>query len=190
MHLRAGATVLEFDLHGEKVLQCADQTFLKLFRRKRWLSSAAWNPYARRFADNSRRLAGLGIPCPQVIAVFRVPDLARDVVHYHPLPGKTIRQLIGTGLGDVDAIELRRQLGRFIASLHRRGIYFRSLHLGNIVLTPAGTLGLIDVADMSIHQRRLGGFATRRNMQHLLRYAADAEWLMVDGEFSSAYTVA
>jgi hypothetical protein len=33
--LRADATVLERDLHGEKVLQLADGSYLKLFRRKR-----------------------------------------------------------------------------------------------------------------------------------------------------------
>ena len=40
--LRANATVLEYDLHGEKVLQLADGSYLKLFRRKRLISSSAW----------------------------------------------------------------------------------------------------------------------------------------------------
>jgi phage gp46-like protein len=51
--LRADATVLERDLHGDKVLQLADGSYLKLFRRKRLISSAAWYPYAQRFADNA-----------------------------------------------------------------------------------------------------------------------------------------
>ena len=33
--LRAGATVLEHDRYGDKVLQLADGSYLKLFRRKR-----------------------------------------------------------------------------------------------------------------------------------------------------------
>jgi hypothetical protein len=51
--MRAGATVLEADGFGDKVLRLADGTMLKLFRRKRLFSSAAWYPYAQRFADNA-----------------------------------------------------------------------------------------------------------------------------------------
>lgn len=63
------------------------------------------------------------------------------------------------------------QLGKFIAELHAKGIYFRSLHLGNIVLTPDGQLGLIDIADMDIYPWKLW-FSTRlRSFRHLTRYA-------------------
>ena len=60
--LRAGAVVLEADGFGEKVLQLADGRILKLFRRKRLLSSALYYPYARRFADNAHKLAAIGVP--------------------------------------------------------------------------------------------------------------------------------
>jgi hypothetical protein len=83
--MRAGATVLEADSFGEKVLRLTDGTVLKLFRRKRLFSSAAWYPYARRFADNAAALDRLGIPVPQIIGVVRIPSLAREAVHYHPL---------------------------------------------------------------------------------------------------------
>lgn len=175
--LRAGATVVEYDRHGDKVLRLPDGTLLKLFRRKRLISSAAWYPYAQRFADNCGKLAALGIPCPETITVFRVPEIARDVVHYLPLPGQTIRQILSAGLPDEQASDLRAQLGRFIAGLHHRGVYFRSLHLGNIVQTPAGALGLIDIADLVVRRRPLSQSAIRRNMQHLLRYPADVAWL-------------
>lgn len=67
--LRDGAEVLEADRYGDKVLRLTDGNFLKLFRRKRLLSSAALYPYAQRFADNAQALKELGIPCPQTIAV-------------------------------------------------------------------------------------------------------------------------
>ena len=79
--LREGAEVLEIDHCGEKVLRLVDGSFLKLFRRKRLLSSALWYPYAQRFADNSRALRSLGIEAPKVLDVFRIPTLARDAVH-------------------------------------------------------------------------------------------------------------
>lgn len=176
--LRAGAEVLEVDGHGDKVLRLADGSFLKLFRRKRLLSSALWSPYARRFADHCLALQARGIPCPDVIAVYRVGAIARDVVHYRPLPGQTIRELLRQDMSEAEAGELRQALRDFIDRLHAVGIYFRSLHLGNIVMTPAGSLGLIDVADMRCQRAALSASARARNMKHLLRYPVDAKWLL------------
>jgi hypothetical protein len=176
--LRAGAQVLEADKHGDKVLRLADGNFLKLFRRKRLISSAALYPYAQRFADNAGALQRLQIPCPQIIGVYRVPEISRDAVHYHPLPGLTLRQLIA---GDTGKLALRSQLGAFISKLHDSGVYFRSLHLGNIVETPEGELGLIDISDMRTQSRSLGKRQRQRNFRHMLRYPADREWLLKDG---------
>jgi hypothetical protein len=44
-------------------------------------------------------------------------------------------------------------LARFIRHLHRQGVYFRSLHLGNILQLPGGNYGLIDILDLQ-HKRR------------------------------------
>ncbi|PWB44679.1 MAG: toluene tolerance protein [Rhodocyclales bacterium] len=185
--LRAGARVLERDHYGEKVLVLADGSYLKLFRRKRLISSAAWYPYAKRFADNALALAEREIPCPGVIGLYRIPSVSRDAVRYRPLEGQTLRQLVRSG---ADAAGLRTQLGRFVAELHGAGVYFRSLHLGNIVLTPAGTLGLIDIADLRAGARPLPAHRRRRNLQHLLRDAQDRAWLQADTTFDTAYRAA
>src|SRR5690606_11004632 len=124
----------EADSHGEKVLLLADGSFLKLFRRKRLLSSALLWPYARRFASNARQLARLGVPTLQVIALYRLQEPARHLVHYRPLPGVTLRQIRRDALPC--PAQLFEQLGGFVARLHQQGVYFRSIHLGNIVLTP------------------------------------------------------
>ncbi|MCF1490017.1 phosphotransferase [Pseudomonas mosselii] len=184
--LREGAHVLEADGTGDKVLRLSDGSMLKLFRRKRLISSAAWYPYARRFADNCQALAERGIPCPQVKAVYRIAEIARDAVHYDPLPGHTLRQLLeqpGNHPG------LRDQLGRFIAALHEAGVYFRSAHLGNVVLTPEGKLGLIDVADLRMYRKPLRRSQRQRNFRHMLRYREDRAWLLGDGDnaFIEAY---
>jgi len=178
--LRAGAEVLEADRLGDKVLRLADGSFLKLFRRKRLISSAAWYPYAQRFADNATALARLDIPCPQVIAVWRVPAIARDAVHYHPLPGSTLRQLIGAGLDEAHRSALRDEFNRFVRQLHERGVYFRSLHLGNVVRTPDGRLGLIDISDVRVHRRPLGRLLRARNLRRMQRMAAERDWLDLD----------
>lgn len=177
LSLRSGATVLEADAFGDKVLALADGRILKLFRRKRRFSSAAWYPYAQRFVDNCQGLQQRAIPCPQVLDVFRVPAIARDVVLYEPLVGRTVRQLLAAGMSGEEAMQLRCALREFIASLHRKGVYFRSLHFGNIVRTPAGNLGLIDVADMVLKNRPIGPLGRLRNRKHWARYAAEAAWL-------------
>ncbi|MDT3721479.1 phosphotransferase [Pseudomonas oryzihabitans] len=184
LDLRQGARVLEADAHGDKVLQLPDGTYLKLFRRKRLLTSAALYPYAQRFADNTRRLAQLGIPCPRILAVYRIVSISRDAVHYEPLPGQTLRQLLTE-----DNPELRLRLARFIAQLHEQGIYFRSLHLGNLVLTPDGALGLIDIADLRCLDAPLSRRMRLRNFHHLLRYSQDSAWLLQDNPmtFIQAY---
>ena len=173
-----GAHVLEADGTGDKVLRLVDGSMLKLFRRKRLISSAAWYPYAQRFADNCVTLAQRAIPCPVVIKVFRVAHIQRDAVHYSPLPGQTLRQVMGeASSGD----ELRAQLGSFIAELHEKGIYFRSAHLGNVILTPEGSLGLIDISDMKTSRRPLRKSLRLRNFKHMLRYKQDREWLLGQG---------
>jgi len=179
--LREGATVLEADGTGDKVLRLADGSMLKLFRRKRLLSSAAWYPYAQRFADNCRHLQERQIPCPVVKAVYRIGAIERDAVHYAPLPGQTLRQVREQ---PADHDQLRAQLGRFIAILHERGVYFRSAHMGNVVLTPEGELGLIDIADLRIFRRPLRKSQRLRNFKHMLRYPQDRQWLLEAGDSS------
>lgn len=189
LDLVQGAEVLEADGTGDKVLRLLDGSMLKLFRRKRLISSAAWYPYATRFADNCQTLAQRAVPCPQVRCVFRIAAIERDAVHYTPLPGKTLRQLLDDVGRDDD---LRRQLGRFIADLHHKGIYFRSAHLGNVVLTPEGALGLIDIADMKTYRQPLRKALRLRNFKHMLRYTQDRQWLLGEGNpaFIEAYLAA
>jgi hypothetical protein len=185
--LTAGGKLVESDPFGPKVYLLPDGTYLKLFRRQRLVFSVPWSPYSQRFVANCRALAARGIPCPEVIACYRVPSLARDVVHYRALPGQTLRQLLEKGLDEQASARLRRQYGTFVARLHALGIYFRSLHLGNVVLTPQGELGLIDVADMRVRRRALGRFLRARNIKHMHHYRVDTEWLVADDEFIAGY---
>lgn len=185
LKLREAAHVIEADQYGDKVLQLTDGSFLKLFRRKRLLTSAAFYPYAQRFADNASQLQRRHIQTPTIIGVYRVAAIERDIVHYLPLPGQTIRQLFNNG----EPEKLKTELGRFVALLHEQGVYFRSLHLGNIVQTPAYELGLIDIADLRCQSRSLSQRLRLRNFNHLLRYENDRAWLMTDDgrAFFNAY---
>ncbi|EZQ18621.1 toluene tolerance protein [Pseudomonas sp. G11-1] len=181
---RADAQILEKDGHGEKVLRLADGTFLKLFRRKSWLSKTAFYSPAKRFADNAAELQRLGIPCPRVIQLYRMSDPYRSVVHYEPLAGETLRQLLEDDTS-LDQLELFARLAEFITHLHDLGVYFRSLHMGNIVLTPDNKLGLIDISDMRCLGRPLPRRMRDRNYQHLLRYESD--WALVNPNVGSLF---
>lgn len=176
------AEILEADHSGDKVLRLVDGSMLKLFRRKRLISSAAWSPYAQRFAENCVTLADREVPCPVVLAVYRIAQIERDAVHYTPLAGQTLRQVMQL---ETSGDNLRRLLGRFIAELHEKGIYFRSAHLGNVIVTPQGQLGLIDIADMKTFRKPLRKNLRLRNFKHMLRYAQDRKWLL--GEHNQAF---
>ncbi len=175
--MRCGAEVLEADAYGEKLLRLVDGTLLKLFRRKRLLSSALYSPYAQRFADNTAALARLGILVPEVVDVMRIASIRRDAVRYRPLPGTMLRKFAGEQCAAQPTEGLKRRFNEFVTQLHEQGIYFRSLHLGNVILTPGGELGLIDFADLRFYGRPLPGFVRARNIRRLLGIASERDWI-------------
>lgn len=172
--LRVSAKVLESDGFGDKVLQLADGRMLKLFRWKGRLSSSHWFPYSARFVRNADTLQGLGIPTVTDVRRFELPSEERSGVLYQPLPGETLRRLgVAGALTETDCAAT----GRLLAQLHAMGILFRSIHLGNIVKTPDGELGLIDIADLSRQPLPLLRSQRLRNFQHMFRPAEDHLYL-------------
>lgn len=174
--LLLGAKTIEEDGLGIKVARLDNGDFLKLYRRKRLLSSDLWDLPAQRFADNARGLLSLGITAPNVLGVLMISERRLSAVLYQPLPGDTLRN----ELRQLDAEQrsaLVRKFGTFLGGLHQRGVYFRSLHLGNVLLLPDGSFGLIDLSDMKLESRPLAAWKRRRNLQHILRYAEDIDWL-------------
>lgn len=166
--LTANAQILEEDSLGPKVYRLANGNFLKLFRRKRLVSSALLVPYSDRFWRNAARLTELGIPTLTPLELYRLENSSLSAVLYNPLQGRTLKDIY---LDEPDAFGKHLQtLVDFIRTLHCRGIYFRSLHLGNIVLTPEGALGLIDIADLSFQRRPLSKAKARRNLAHFERF--------------------
>lgn len=162
--LLAASEVLERDAYGVKVARLPSGVYLKLFRRKRLLSSAAWRPYAQRFVSNADGLARRAVPTVRVRAYFDCPQPRRHVVAYAPLGGDVLRDRVR----DATVVDWPG-LARFVARLHAQGVYFRSLHSGNVVWIPGGDLGLIDIADLQLRRRPLGVTRRVRNLRPLLR---------------------
>jgi len=177
--LSSDAQVIEEDGLGPKVLRLSDGSFLKLFRRRRWYTSGSFNPYSERFAVNSEQLRRMGIPTPQVLNLYRLDD-GSSAVHYTPLPGHTLRQVLQGITAPAVRHALVERFGKFMASLHEQGVYFRSLHLGNVLVLEDGEFGLIDLADLRIYPSPLSLSLRQRNLRHMQRYTVDRRWLFED----------
>jgi tRNA A-37 threonylcarbamoyl transferase component Bud32 len=172
------ATVLEIDLHGVKVYLTPDKRVIKLIRIKRWYSLSAIYPYSLRFQRNAKRLKTMGITCVDVEQIFYCHAKKRHGVIYPLLEGDSLEKLADQG----DLSEgILQNLAEFIALLHQKGILFRSLHLGNILLLPQGGFGLIDVADMRFSMFPLRVDQRVRNFRHLLRNHDQREKFMQFG---------
>ncbi len=160
------ARELERDAFGVKVLLRPDGRIIKLFRIKRWFSLAMIYPYSLRFRRNTERLRQRGISTVTVEQVFYCHAIRRHGIIYRLLRGDALADLLRS---QPDRSDLLEKLAGYIALLHAKGIYFRSLHLGNVLLLENGDLGLIDVADMRFSRRPLSVGERRRNFQHLFR---------------------
>jgi len=187
--LTKDASILQKDGFGLKVLHLADSRILKLFRRKRLLSSQIWAPHACRFQKNAKILRQRGIHTITVESVFNIPELKRQAVFYHALPGTTLRQWLSEHEG-AEALTQIEAFARFVATLHAQGILFRSLHLGNVLVKTDGELALIDIVDIGF--RWFGPLNTNqriRNFKHIGRYKEDCALIAKAGQgpFMSAY---
>ncbi|MGO1268245.1 MAG: lipopolysaccharide kinase InaA family protein, partial [Pseudomonas bubulae] len=174
--LASHAQVIEEDGLGPKVLRLQNGNFLKLFRARRCYTSGSFNPYSERFAVNSERLQAMGIPAPKILDLFQLRNGSTAVL-YQPLPGQTLRQVMQSMGSPAMRQALVERFGKFLAILHDKGVYFRSLHLGNVLLMDDGEFALIDIADMHLYPSALRIALRQRNLRHMQRYPEDRRWL-------------
>lgn len=185
-HLLAGGDILEKDGYGPKVARLEGERYLKLFYHKSWFSMSRLVSRAQRFATNAARLQRRGICTVAIERVFRLTHPVRHGVLYRGVAGTTAREALRAS---ADRAGLSRELGAYIAQLHERGVLFRSLHMGNIIVQADGALALIDIADLRAHWFSLNRWQRRRNFHHVLRYASDKELLDL-AAFSAGYCAA
>ena len=158
------------DRIGPKVMTLENENLIKIFRRKRLLSSAFFAPYALRFVNNALKLTEIGIHTVRPISILHCPEQQSHLVEYAPIKGELLRAALQNSTDN----KLLADTARYIAKLHDKGVYFRSLHFENIIYD-GNRFGLIDVADMKIYSRPLNKNLRERNFQHFLRYPPDAE---------------
>ena len=162
----ANGKVLEKDIRGPKVVALDNGLFLKIFHTRRHPLLARLRPPACRFQRNTMHLRQLGIAAPDVRDVFWLDEsLGLSGCLYIPLPGESIESLHRHHPNETR--ELLPSLAVFVRSLHNEGVYFRSLHLGNILYLGNHNFGLIDVLDMKFKRGPLSRGLVRRNLAHL-----------------------
>ena len=160
--------ILEYDQRGVKVVETEDQDIVKFFRLKQTYSSALIYPYAWRFINNAKFLRKKGIETVTVKKIEYCFAEQRHLVSYEKIAGQTIRELLTNNEKDTDLI---KKLIGFVARLHANGVYFRSLHFGNIIVNNNGEMALIDISDLTVYPWSLTVNFRIRNWRHLLKYS-------------------
>ncbi len=125
--------VLEKDSHGPKVVALDNGLFLKIFHTRRHPLLARLRPGTGASPTTRRRLQAQGhAHANDLRAVLDRPRQGLSACLYEPLAGQPFDQLFRETRQEFDAAAAT---GRLYPQLHQRGIYFRSLHLGNILQT-------------------------------------------------------
>lgn len=177
--LLAAGRPLARDGRGVKVFQLADGRMVKIFRRRNLFTSDFFRPYADRFRQNAESLALLGIKTVLVEKVFVCPTQKQHLVLYQSLPGRTLREALADEGG---RRELLARFGAFFAQLHGKGVLFRSIHFGNVIVAPENeSFALIDIADMAFYRGPLSLAKRVRNFRHMIRYDGDRRWIEASG---------
>lgn len=156
-----------------RVWQLPDGSIVKQFRIKPFFSSATLRPFVARFVKGARELARRGVPTVEIIDMQRLRQPRRDLVHYRPVEGDTLRSHLAARTGEA-VIESLQRFAAFTASLHERGIYFRGIHFNNIIVTSANSFGLIDVASCEFRRGPLPVGLRERNFRPMFAYERDA----------------
>lgn len=172
------AEVLATNEFGASVFRTSDGAILKLFRPCRWFSTALHCSYAKRFILAARELKSRGVPTLEPEALYWMKARNQHAVLYRPLAGQTLRRLLD-GEGEIEL--LMSNLASFCASLHGKGVYFRGMHLNNVVVGVDGEYGLIDLSSATFSSRALGLRKRVRNFKPFVRLEPDRQTMTAYG---------
>jgi hypothetical protein len=148
---------------------------VKSFYRRKKISTTTFFPQALQFEASGLKLLKQNILAPVVKEVIYCKDIPVHMVIYDRLDGVDVRELCGsTGVGCLS------QLPEYLAHLHDLGVYFRAIHLGNILLH-GDVISLVDISDLSVANSSLGIFKRARNLAHLFNSEDDKAYFVTYG---------
>ena len=154
---------------GDEKTWLKDKNVIKIFITRGLISSGFIRPFSSRIINNAHKLNKLQIPSLKISEelIFQY-DKRKTGVIYKYIPGCSIRDLPTTDITK----DLVTNLAKFIAEFHQKGVYFRAMHLGNIIYYH-NTFALIDVAKIHFYPWPLFIFTRARAFRRLIRYTKD-----------------
>lgn len=141
---------------------------IKIFNVRGLISSGFFNTYASRIIKNSLKLKKYDIPSIEITneLVFQY-NKRLSGVSYKYIPGTTYRDLRRK-----ISMDMITDLANYISNIHKKGIYFRAMHLGNILLHNK-KLFLIDIAKIHFYPWPLFVFTRARAFRRMIKYQDD-----------------
>ncbi len=166
------SSLLEGEVNKPKVLLDANGYIYKFFYQPdRILSSRTLFPPFKQFAKNSQTLLKRNIQTVSICDTMTAQDKRFDAIRYQAIEGRDFREHLKQS--DNDDISM---IVDIMAELHHQGVFFRAIHLGNILHRPNGDYALIDISDCWFSFGPLNAFKRARNLAHLMNYHADRHY--------------
>lgn len=164
-------------INQPKVFEKNGDTIIKLFypKQSRLSSDRIW-PRAMRFYQNVKTLKHHGYIAPIVNKIQFCPEQKIYLMYYAKIQGSDMRNLAKKG-----ECHLIHHVAHFIADLHIHGVFFRSIHLENLLYQPNGKLALLDVTDVRFKKKALTFYSRYRNLKHLFQEPLDKDVWQIFG---------
>ena len=166
------SSLLEGEVSKPKVLLDANGYIYKFFYQPdRKLSSRTLFPPFKQFVKNSQILSKRNVQTVSVCETMIAQDKRFDAIRYQAIEGHDFREHLKQS--DHGAISI---IVDIMTELHHQGVFFRAIHLGNILHQPNGDYALIDISDCWFSFGKLNTFKRARNLAHLMNYHSDKSY--------------
>ena len=150
-----------------RLLLSQDNNIIKhIYKRKLLSSSTIW-PYITRFIKNAKYLKSKNISVPNVHAAYFYPTLNCYILIYDYVEQPTLHNIAKN-----DDFSFFPKLAKFITELHAMGVFFKDIHLDNIIMND-NEFTLLDLESLQYQRRPLTLRQRARNLAHLFNRKED-----------------
>jgi predicted Ser/Thr protein kinase len=175
LELTDGAKLVKRTRTKIRLLLSPDNKIIKHIYRRKLLSSTTLWPHAAQFIKNAKKLSSMDIFVPNIHAVYYYPKLNCDIILYDYVEGITLYEMASN-----NDLSFLPKLAEYIAELHQLGIYFKDLHLNNIVLNN-GVFTLLDLESIHCKRRPLRSKQRAKNLAYLFNIKEHIEFYLQFG---------
>ncbi|MBA3660989.1 MAG: hypothetical protein H0W64_04630 [Gammaproteobacteria bacterium] len=145
-----------------KVVENNDAIIRVFLRKDKFFSSDRIKPRALKFYENARKLLAYGFNAPVISQFASCQAMQAHLIKYKKIPGEDLRTILAVEPN----VKIIKSIIHFIAMLHEKGVFFRSIHLGNLIWHH-NEIHLIDITDVQFKSRPLHIYERYRNLKHI-----------------------